>query len=38
MDKAMSTDQVPIHPLRLCKEVRDFPRRDAILVVDGQRS
>jgi thiamine pyrophosphate-dependent acetolactate synthase large subunit-like protein len=36
MDKAMSTDQLPIHPLRLCKEVRDFLRRDAILVVDGQ--
>jgi thiamine pyrophosphate-dependent acetolactate synthase large subunit-like protein len=36
MDKAMSTDQRPVHPLRLCKEVRDFLRRDAILVVDGQ--
>ena len=36
MDRQMSTDQVPIHPLRLCKEVRDFLRRDAILVVDGQ--
>src|SRR5216117_1902770 len=36
MDKQMRTDQVPIHPLRLCKEVRDFLRRDAILVVDGQ--
>jgi thiamine pyrophosphate-dependent acetolactate synthase large subunit-like protein len=36
MELAMSTDQVPIHPLRLCKEVRDFLRRDAILVVDGQ--
>lgn len=36
MDKAMSTDQVPVHPLRLCKEVRDFLRRDAVLVVDGQ--
>jgi acetolactate synthase-1/2/3 large subunit len=36
MDKAMSAEQVPIHPLRLCKEVRDFLRRDAILVVDGQ--
>src|SRR2546428_11119015 len=36
MDKQMSTDQVPIHPLRLWKEVRDFLRRDAILVVDGQ--
>jgi acetolactate synthase-1/2/3 large subunit len=27
---------VPIHPLRLCKEVRDFLKRDAILIVDGQ--
>jgi thiamine pyrophosphate-dependent acetolactate synthase large subunit-like protein len=35
-DKAMSSDELPIHPLRLCKEVRDFLRRDAILVVDGQ--
>jgi thiamine pyrophosphate-dependent acetolactate synthase large subunit-like protein len=35
-EKAMSDDKVPIHPLRLCKEVRDFLRRDAILVVDGQ--
>ena len=36
MNKAMSNDQTPIHPLRLCKEVRDFMRRDGILVVDGQ--
>jgi len=35
-EKAMSSDNTPIHPLRLCKEVRDFLRRDAILVVDGQ--
>jgi acetolactate synthase-1/2/3 large subunit len=35
-EKAMSTDNTPIHPLRLCKEVRDFMKRDAILVVDGQ--
>ena len=35
-EKAMSTDNLPIHPLRLCKEVRDFLKRDAILVVDGQ--
>ena len=35
-EKAMSTDNLPIHPLRLCKEVRDFIRRDAILIVDGQ--
>src|ERR687892_687991 len=35
-DKAMSKDDLPMHPLRLCKEVRDFLERDAILVVDGQ--
>ena len=33
---ALSTDQIPIHPLRLCKEIRDFMDREAILVVDGQ--
>lgn len=32
----LSSDAVPIHPQRLCKEVRDFLDRDAILVVDGQ--
>lgn len=26
----------PIHPLRLCREIRDFLDRDAVLVVDGQ--
>ena len=35
-EKEMSTAQVPIHPLRLCKELRDFLPRDAILSVDGQ--
>jgi thiamine pyrophosphate-dependent acetolactate synthase large subunit-like protein len=35
-EKRMSSDAVPIHPLRLCKEVRDFLARDAYLVVDGQ--
>lgn len=35
-EQAISTEQVPIHPLRLCKEVRDFIDRDTILVVDGQ--
>src|ERR1700730_6289493 len=35
-EKAMASDNLPIHPLRLCKEVRDFLNRDAILVVDGQ--
>jgi thiamine pyrophosphate-dependent acetolactate synthase large subunit-like protein len=33
---SLATDQVPIHPLRLCKEVRDFIDRDTILCVDGQ--
>lgn len=33
-DQAAS-DAVPIHPLRLCAEVRDFMDRDAVLVVDG---
>ncbi len=32
----LNSDEEPIHPLRLCKEVRDFLDRDAILVVDGQ--
>lgn len=27
---------VPIHPARLCREVRDFMDRDAVLAVDGQ--
>jgi thiamine pyrophosphate-dependent acetolactate synthase large subunit-like protein len=35
-EKRMSSDEMPIHPLRLCKEVRDFLDRDAYLVVDGQ--
>jgi acetolactate synthase-1/2/3 large subunit len=32
----LNNDSTPIHPLRLCKEVRDFLDRDAVLVVDGQ--
>jgi thiamine pyrophosphate-dependent acetolactate synthase large subunit-like protein len=32
----LNSSEVPIHPLRLCKEVRDFIDRDAVLVVDGQ--
>ncbi len=34
-ETSASTDQVPIHPLRLCKEIRDFVDRDAVVVVDG---
>ena len=29
-------DAEEIHPLRLCEEIKNFMRRDAILVVDGQ--
>ena len=32
----MGSDQTPIHPLRLCKEIRDWIDRDAVLVIDGQ--
>lgn len=35
-EKILSNPSTPIHPLRLCKEVRDFIDRDAILCVDGQ--
>jgi thiamine pyrophosphate-dependent acetolactate synthase large subunit-like protein len=28
-------DEEPIHPLRLCEEVKNFMDRDAVLVVDG---
>ncbi len=31
----LNSDAVPIHPLRLCKEVREFMDRDAVIVVDG---
>jgi acetolactate synthase-1/2/3 large subunit len=36
LEPFLNSDEVPIHPLRLCKEVGDFLDRDAILVVDGQ--
>lgn len=35
---AMSADQRPIHPLRLCREVRDVLDRGAVLVVDGHET
>jgi acetolactate synthase-1/2/3 large subunit len=31
----LHSDVVPVHPLRLCKEVREIITRDTILVVDG---
>ena len=36
LEPFLTSDEVPIHPLRLCKEIGDFLDRDAILVVDGQ--
>jgi acetolactate synthase-1/2/3 large subunit len=35
-EQRMSVDTKPIHPLRLCKEVRDLLPDDAVLCVDGQ--
>lgn len=35
-EQRMALDSQPIHPLRLCKEVRDILPRDGILSVDGQ--
>jgi acetolactate synthase-1/2/3 large subunit len=34
-ERQMATGARPIHPLRLCKEIRDFLPRDGILCVDG---
>lgn len=31
----LNSDQVPIHPLRLCKEINDFLTEDTIFVGDG---
>lgn len=35
LDELMSLDSIPIHPARLCREIRDFLDRDATIVVDG---
>ncbi len=35
MSPLLNSDQAPVHPLRLCKEIRDFIPRDGILAVDG---
>ncbi len=35
MSPLLNSDQSPTHPLRLCKELRDFIPRDGILAVDG---
>jgi acetolactate synthase-1/2/3 large subunit len=33
---AVDLEQMPIHPVRLCTDLRDVLPRDAVLVVDGQ--
>jgi thiamine pyrophosphate-dependent acetolactate synthase large subunit-like protein len=35
-ERTLADDAVPIHPLRLCRELRDFMDREAVLCVDGQ--
>jgi len=35
LEAEMSSDSVPIHPARLCREIRDFIDRDAIIAMDG---
>ncbi|ETX09062.1 thiamine pyrophosphate-binding protein [Candidatus Entotheonella palauensis] len=35
LDRALHNPDTPIHPLRLCKEIRDFVERDAIISIDG---
>src|SRR5262249_29869892 len=35
-EQQLSTSQSPIHPLSLCKEIRDFMDRHCMLGVDGQ--
>jgi len=35
-EELLNSGRIPIHPLRLCKEIREFVDRDAVLVVDGQ--
>jgi thiamine pyrophosphate-dependent acetolactate synthase large subunit-like protein len=34
--RKLNSEEQPIHPLRLCREIRDFLDRDAILAVDGK--
>jgi len=35
LEPALNSGAIPIHPLRLCREIRDFVDRSATLVVDG---
>ncbi|MCQ2409384.1 MAG: thiamine pyrophosphate-binding protein [Clostridia bacterium] len=35
MGQSFTSDQVPIHPLRLCADLRKFIDKDTVLVIDG---
>ncbi|MFH1382082.1 MAG: thiamine pyrophosphate-binding protein [Chloroflexota bacterium] len=35
LEVEMHSDSMPIHPARLCREIRDFIDRDATIVMDG---
>jgi len=35
ISKLLHSDSIPIHPLRLCNEIKDFLDRDTTIVVDG---
>jgi len=35
MAKTADTDETPIHPARICKEINDFLDRDATVIIDG---
>jgi len=35
LEPLINSDNVPVHPARLCKEIRDFIDRDATIVIDG---
>ena len=35
LSEGLYADQVPLHPLRVCREIRDFLDRDATVIVDG---
>ena len=38
LDSTLNSSAQPIHPLRLCKEIRDFVDREAIIVIDGNET
>ena len=38
IDGMLNNPAMPIHPLRLCKEIRDFVARDAIIAIDGNET